>query len=131
VRLGYRKRNKAQAYAIKVVQKNGLADKELDDLLCEITIMSKITHANIVRLYKAYEEPEAYYLVQEIMTGGELFDRIVAKECYNEREARDTAKTILGAVDYMQSKKVVHRDLKPENLLLAVRSLSKAPPNDY
>jgi calcium/calmodulin-dependent protein kinase I len=87
-------------------------------------------HPNIVRLYKAYEEPDYFYLVQEMMSGGELFDRIVAKEFYNEKEARDAVRTVLGAVDYMHSKKVVHRDLKPENLLLAVRSISKAFPSD-
>jgi serine/threonine protein kinase len=54
----------------------------------------------------------------EQMSGGELFDRIVAKAYYNEKEARDTCKIILGAVGYMHQNNVAHRDLKPENLLL-------------
>jgi serine/threonine protein kinase len=98
-----------------------LSEQDLSDLRAEITITTKLIHPNIVRLFKAYDEPEHYYLVQEIMTGGELFDRIVEKEFYNEEEARTVARVILGAVHYMQSKKIVHRDLKPENLLLATK----------
>ena len=58
----------------------------------------------------------------EEMTGGELFDRIVAKAYYNEKEARDTCKILLEAVGYMHKNNVAHRDLKPENLLLVSRS---------
>merc|ERR1712071_420659 len=50
--------------------------------------------------------------------GGELFDRIVQKAFYNEKEARDVCKILLEALAYCHSKKVAHRDLKPENLLL-------------
>jgi serine/threonine protein kinase len=59
-----------------------------------------------------------YYLVMERMSGGELFDRIVAKAYYNEKEARDTCKIVLEAVCYCHDERVAHRDLKPENLLL-------------
>ena len=52
------------------------------------------------------------------MTGGELFDRIVQKSNYTEKEARDLIKVLLQTVAYMAEKGVVHRDLKPENLLL-------------
>jgi serine/threonine protein kinase len=120
--LGYSKKKKADAYAIKIVQKDALDEKQVTDLICEITIMTKLIHPNIVRLANAYDEPDQYYLVMELVTGGELFDRIVEKECYTELEARDTTRILVGAIDYMQTKKVVHRDLKPENLLLAVRS---------
>jgi len=59
-----------------------------------------------------------YYLVTEIMEGGELFDRIVEKEYYNEREARDLVQLLIEAMAYIHDNNVVHRDLKPENLLL-------------
>eukprot|EP00980_Cylindrotheca_fusiformis_P020030 scaffold7114_cov106-Cylindrotheca_fusiformis.AAC.4 len=65
---------------------------------------------------KLSEEDEAALLDE--MSGGELFDRIVAKAYYNEKEARDTCKIILDAVAYMHQNHVAHRDLKPENLLL-------------
>ena len=54
----------------------------------------------------------------ELVAGGELFDRIVAKTQYTEKEARDLVKVFLGAMAYMHDHGVVHRDLKPENLLL-------------
>ena len=54
------------------------------------------------------------------MLGGELFDRIVAKSYYNEKEARDVCKILFEALKYCHSKNVAHRDLKPENLLLMV-----------
>lgn len=63
-----------------------------------------------------------YYLVLEHMSGGELFDRIVAKAYYNEKEARDVCKILLEAVAYCHSNNVAHRDLKPENLLLVSQS---------
>jgi serine/threonine protein kinase len=122
VQLGYSKKKKTDAYAIKIIRRDMLQDKELEDLECEVVIMNKLNHPNIVQLFKAFDEGEKYYLVEEYMTGGELFDRIVEKECYTELEARDTTRILVGAIDYMQTKKVVHRDLKPENLLLAVRS---------
>jgi serine/threonine protein kinase len=75
-------------------------------------------HKHIIRLYDVFEEPQHYYMITEKMTGGELFDRIVQKSYYNEREARDTCEILLQAIHYCHEKKVAHRDLKPENLLL-------------
>jgi calcium/calmodulin-dependent protein kinase I len=77
-----------------------------------------MTNVHIIRLFDFFIEPSTYYLVMEQMCGGELFDRIVAKAYYNEKEARDTCKILLEAVGYMHQNHVAHRDLKPENLLL-------------
>ena len=51
------------------------------------------------------------------VTGGELFDRIIAKGSYTERDASDLIRQVLEAVDYLHGRDIVHRDLKPENLL--------------
>eukprot|EP00567_Pseudictyota_dubia_P001871 CAMPEP_0197464540 /NCGR_PEP_ID=MMETSP1175-20131217/64075_1 /TAXON_ID=1003142 /ORGANISM="Triceratium dubium, Strain CCMP147" /LENGTH=422 /DNA_ID=CAMNT_0043000521 /DNA_START=3 /DNA_END=1272 /DNA_ORIENTATION=- len=75
-------------------------------------------HPNIIRLYDVYEEPQYYYLVTEIVRGGELFDRVVSKSYYNEKEARDVCKILLTTLAYCHRNRVAHRDLKPENLLL-------------
>lgn len=66
--------------------------------------------------------------------GGELFDRIVQKAYYNEKEARDVCKILLDALAYCHDRRVAHRDLKPENLLLVVsrnREQYKFAPNRY
>ena len=77
-----------------------------------------MSHPNIVQLINFYDEPKQYLIVMEYLEGGELFDRIVKKSFYNEKEARDLAFIMLSAVKYMHDLNVVHRDLKPENLLL-------------
>ncbi len=93
-------------------------------LLDEISILRELEHDHIVRLYEVYKEQKYYYLVTELLEGGELFDRIVSKESYNEKEARNVCKTLFDALAYCHQKNIAHRDLKPENLLLVVRNTS-------
>ena len=108
-------------YAIKIVDKVKLTKVDEDALKDEIAIQQELCHTNIVKLYETYEEVNQYYLVMEIVEGGELFDRIVSKEYYSEKEARDCIRIVCDALVYCHSRHVVHRDLKPENLLLKVR----------
>ncbi|KAG2466890.1 KCC4 kinase, partial [Polypterus senegalus] len=72
-----------------------------------------------IKLKEIFETPTEISLVLELVTGGELFDRIVEKGYYSERDAADAVKQILEAVAYLHENGVVHRDLKPENLLYA------------
>lgn len=72
----------------------------------------------IPRLFEVFEEGAEFYIVTELVQGGELFDRIVSKSHYTEKEARDLVKLFLETMAYMHEADVVHRDLKPENLLL-------------
>ena len=76
---------------------------------------------HIVRLHDVFETPDITYMIMEEMKGGELLQRIVEKEVYTEREARQTVKILFDAIDYCHKKKIAHRDIKPENLLLVVR----------
>jgi len=84
----------------------------------EIMVLNELQHPHIIRLYDVYEEKDFWYLVTEKMSGGELFDRIVAKSYYNEKEARDVCKILFQAIGHCHNNSVAHRDLKPENLLL-------------
>ena len=70
------------------------------------------------RCFETFDEGSEFFIVTELVAGGELFDRIVAKTHYTEKEARDLVKMFLETMAYMHGKGVVHRDLKPENLLL-------------
>ena len=84
----------------------------------EIQILSKLDHPNILKLYEVYTDDKRYYIVTELCKGGELFDEILKKGTYNEKEAANVAQQILQAVSYFHDQKVVHRDLKPENVLV-------------
>lgn len=73
---------------------------------------------SLFRCYETFDEGNEIYIVTELVAGGELFDRIVAKTQYTEKEARDLVRTLLETMAYMHDVGIVHRDLKPENLLL-------------
>ncbi|XP_033745274.1 calcium/calmodulin-dependent protein kinase type 1-like [Pecten maximus] len=102
--------------AIKCINRRCLAGKE-ESLENEIEVLRRLRHPNIVQLLEVFEEKNNVYLVMELVTGGELFDRIVEKGSYTEKDASSLIKQVLEAVDFMHELGVVHRDLKPENLL--------------
>jgi serine/threonine protein kinase len=112
------KKGTAESYAVKVVTKAKLTREDEIALVDEINILTELKHKHIIRLYDVFDEKAYWYLITEIMTGGELFDRIVSKAFYNEKEARDVCKILFEAIGFCHSKSVCHRDLKPENLLL-------------
>jgi len=104
-------------FAIKVIKKAKLNAEELAVVHDEVEIMHKLNHAHCVQLYEMFETPKKIYMVMELLTGGELFDRIVAKGSYSEKEASDLIKSVASAIMYLHSIGIVHRDLKPENLI--------------
>ncbi|XP_041350371.1 calcium/calmodulin-dependent protein kinase type 1-like [Gigantopelta aegis] len=114
--LAEEKSNRGRFMAIKCIDRHGLKGKE-EALENEISVLRRLNHPNIVQLVDVFEDKTHVYLVMELVTGGELFDRIVEKGSYTEKDASNLCKQIIGAVDYMHDKGVVHRDLKPENLL--------------
>jgi calcium/calmodulin-dependent protein kinase I len=116
VRLAESKDSPGTFYAIKVIDKKKLKGKE-EPLKNEIRALRRLHHPNIVELYEVYEDKTKVYLVMDLETGGELFDRIIEKGSYTEKDAADLITQILSAVAYMHENGVVHRDLKPENLL--------------
>jgi len=111
-------RKSNESYAVKVITRAKLSAEDELALKDEISILQSLKHENIIFLYSSYSEPTFYYLVTEMMKGGELFDRIVAKTYYNEKEARDVCKILFEAIAYCHGQGIAHRDLKPENLLL-------------
>ena len=106
-----------QYVAVKIIDKSKVED--MNDITREIDIMKKVKHSNIIQLYEDLDEPKKMNLVMELVTGGELFDRIVAKGNYTEKDAATTIVTLCSALNHLHEKKIVHRDLKPENILYA------------
>lgn len=107
-----------KSYAVKIVTKASLNEEDEEALQQEIEILQSLEHPNIIKLFEVFRETDYVYLVQEMMVGGELFERIAKKDSYCEKEARDVSKILFEAISYCHSKKIAHRDLKPENLLL-------------
>ena len=103
--------------AIKIIDKAKVED--MQDIQREIEIMNMVDHPNVINLFEIFDEPKKMNLVLELVTGGELFDRIVAKGNYSEKDAATCMSQLCQALDYLHTKKIVHRDLKPENLLYA------------
>ncbi len=64
-----------------------------------------------------FESGVEVFLVLELADGGELFDRIVRKGHYSEKEAARVLNQVLSALEYSHASGVVHRDIKPENIL--------------
>jgi len=116
-----KRKSDGKKFAVKIVKKGNLAAADLELLQVERDIMTKVNHPNCVKLLETFESPKKLYMVMELLTGGELFDRVVAKGNYNEREAAEVTKSVAGALSYIHSIDVVHRDLKPENLLYLTR----------
>lgn len=104
-------------WAIKVIKRSSLAPEDEQALATEVSIMERVRHPNIIVLKEVFDCPASVYMVMEVMTGGELFDRIVQKEHYSEGEAKDALRQITAAIAYCHEMGIVHRDLKPENLL--------------
>ncbi|XP_013872591.1 calcium/calmodulin-dependent protein kinase 1Db [Austrofundulus limnaeus] len=102
--------------AIKCIPKKALKGKETS-IENEIAVLRKIKHENIVALEDIYESSNHLYLIMQLVSGGELFDRIVEKGFYTEMDASRLIRQVLDAVNYLHSMGIVHRDLKPENLL--------------
>lgn len=117
VKVGIDKTN-GQKYAIKIVDRSKCKGKE-DMIETEVKILKMIRHENIVQLYDMYEFDHKIYLVMELVTGGELFDEIMKRGTFSERDAAAIVQKILLAVKYLHQVGIVHRDLKPENLLLS------------
>lgn len=79
-------------------------------------------HPNVVTIKGFYQDNDYFYVVQELCMGGELFDAIVSKASYSEREAQTVVRTLLYTIAYCHDRGIVHRDLKPENILLKDKS---------
>ncbi|KAK9733134.1 hypothetical protein RND81_04G046000 [Saponaria officinalis] len=108
-----------QEFACKSIAKRKLlTDEDVEDVRREIQIMHHLAgHPNVISIKGAYEDAVAVHLVMEICKGGELFDRIIQRGHYTERQAAELTRTIVGVVEPCHSLGVMHRDLKPENFL--------------
>ncbi|XP_056627271.1 calcium/calmodulin-dependent protein kinase (CaM kinase) II gamma 1 isoform X3 [Triplophysa dalaica] len=113
------KKSTGQEYAAKIINTKKLSARDHQKLEREARICRLLKHPNIVRLHESISEEGFHYLVFDLVTGGELFEDIVAREYYSEADASQCINQILESVNHIHQHDIVHRDLKPENLLLA------------
>ncbi|KAM3192305.1 hypothetical protein ACQJBY_069501 [Aegilops geniculata] len=108
--------------AMKVLDKATILNhRMLQQIKKEISIMKIVRHPNIIRLNEVLAGQTKIYIIMELITGGELFDKIARQGKLRENEARKYFQQLIDAINYCHSKGVYHRDLKPENLLLDSR----------
>jgi len=110
------KKGAKEDYAIKIVDKE---ETNAKDMYRELRVMSLFNHPNIVNYKEIFDQPDGFYVVLELITGGELFDRIIELKRYAEQDASHVMCQALLGLKHMHEKNIVHRDIKPENLLLS------------
>uniref|UniRef100_A0A8C5C1T7 calcium/calmodulin-dependent protein kinase n=1 Tax=Gadus morhua TaxID=8049 RepID=A0A8C5C1T7_GADMO len=108
------KKSSGQEYAAKIINTKKLSARGNSNL----SSPQSLTHPH-VQLHDSISEEGFHYLVFDLVTGGELFEDIVAREYYSEADASQCISQILESVNHIHQHDIVHRDLKPENLLLA------------
>ena len=120
VKLGINKITKEKV-AIKILKKKKMQkSKDKSRLEREISILKRLNHINVIKIYKITEELENYYC-----ENGELFNYIVAHQRLSEEETSYFFYQLINGLDYIHHKNIVHRDLKPENLLLSKDNILK------
>ena len=117
VRVCVHRESQAQR-AVKVLRKSHMDEDEKRMFFNEINILKDLDHPNILKMYEFFEDEKRYYIVTDICKGGELFDEIVAKGKFGEKDAAMLINQVLTCINYCHKNHIVHRDLKPENVLL-------------
>ena len=108
-----------QERAVKIIEKKKI--KNMAQFRTEIKILQTLDHPNVIKMYEYFEDEINIYLIMEKWDGGELFDKIIEKEFFSEKEAAIVFKQILLAINYWHNMGVWHRDLKPENFIYATK----------
>ena len=103
--------------AAKIIVKTTLSDKQTENLISEVEILKQLDHQNIVRVVEIVEEVSKLCIITELCGGGELFERILHAESFDEHMASRIMYQVLSGLIHIHQNGFIHRDLKPENLM--------------
>lgn len=112
-----RHRATGQFRCVKKINKTKFTKTQSESIMNEIKVLAELDHPNIVKIFEYYESENSLYLITELLTGGELFEKISENTSFSEKSAKIIIKQILSAVAYLHQKGFIHRDLKPENIV--------------
>uniref|UniRef100_A0A665W408 Checkpoint kinase 2 n=1 Tax=Echeneis naucrates TaxID=173247 RepID=A0A665W408_ECHNA len=112
-------RSSCKKFAVKIINKRNFKSEGVSLCLCEIEILQRVDHPCLIKTEDFYQTEECFYIVLELMEGGELFHRVKSQQQLRESVAKLYFYQMLRAVQYLHSKGIIHRDLKPENVLLS------------
>mmetsp|Transcript_28919 Transcript_28919/g.50870 ORF Transcript_28919/g.50870 Transcript_28919/m.50870 type:complete len:742 (-) Transcript_28919:250-2475(-) len=104
-------------YAMKIIEKVNLDEKEQEALHTEIAVLRMVRHPNILSLKAVFETRRQIFIITNLVSGGDLFERFDQRKIFPERRAREIIRKLLNVVEYLHCRGIVHRDLKPENIL--------------
>lgn len=118
VRLGYKKNvEPKKLYAIKSISKKNITDKDLDEMVKEVEILSTLDHPNIIKFLETYNDEYYFHIVMEVAKGKDVFDKIIEEGNLSENTVAHIAFKVVSALLYCHKKGICHRDIKPENIL--------------
>jgi calcium-dependent protein kinase len=104
--------------AVKMLSKKNIGAEDLASIANEIQLCKEIDHPNIMKMYENYEDKKFLYIVTELIQGGELFDELIRRKKFTEKDCAIIIKQVLEALSYCHADNIAHKDLKPENILL-------------
>lgn len=115
-------RSTGDSYAVKIINRRRAIHAGGKGVMLgvnrELEILRKLDHPNIVRLKSFYEDVENYYLVMELVPGGDLMDFVAANGAIGEEATQVITKQVLDGIAYVHRMGISHRDLKPDNILI-------------
>ncbi|CAN3364590.1 serine/threonine-protein kinase Rad53p [Diutina catenulata] len=121
------------SYAVKIINRRKALNTSgaITGVERELSILQQLDHPHIVSLQAFYEDAENYYIVMELVPGGDLMDFVASNGAIGEDATQVIAKQILEGIAYVHSKGISHRDLKPDNILIAQDDPIKVKITDF